>query len=98
MSTAPPKVVSVAKSIDSPQFRSWRGQLGAYMSWARAEDRTAYTLTGRRALLDKFEEQVDPEVKLTIQQRAKYAEYALKTDMQRMALKAPQVRRGRRQP
>ncbi len=94
MSTAPPKVVSVAKSIDSPQFRSQRGRLGAYTSWTRTEDRTAHTLPGCRALANKFEDEVEPDGELTIQERAKYLR---KARMQPMALKAAQVRCGRRQ-
>lgn len=84
----------MAKSIDSRRFRSQRGRLGLCTSWGRTEDRTAHTLPGRRALLDKFDEEVDPEGKLTIQESAKYAR---KARTQRMAGKAEQVRRGRRQ-
>jgi len=96
ISTAPPNVGSVAKSIDSPQFRSQRGGLGAYTSWFRTEGRTAHTLPERRALVDKFENK-DPEDRLTIQECAKRTEYPRKAQMQGMAPKAPQVRRGRRQ-
>jgi hypothetical protein len=55
----------MAKSTDNPQFRRQRGRLGAYASWARTEDRSARTLPARRAMLDKFEKEVDPEGKLT---------------------------------
>src|SRR5262249_16916016 len=106
MSTAPPKVASVAKSIDSPQFRSQRGRLGACAWGARTEDWTAQTLVGRRALLDKFDGAAEPMGRLTIQERAKRAEdppgtapsAPRKAHIQRMVLKAVQVGRGWRQP
>lgn len=87
----------MAKSLDSPQFRQ-RGQLGAYTSSARAEGRTVHTLPGRRALIDKLENGVDSESRLTIQERAKRAEYPCTAHMQRIGMRAEQVRRGRRQP
>jgi hypothetical protein len=37
--------------------------------------------------MDKFEREVDPEGKLTIQERAKRAEWAHKAYMQRLALR-----------
>jgi hypothetical protein len=51
------------KSVDNPQFRSQRARLRAYTSWANTENRAARTLPGRRAMLDKFEKEVDPEGK-----------------------------------
>ena len=46
------------------------GGHGLKGSWANTEDRPARTLPARRAMLDKFEKEVDPEGKLTIQERA----------------------------
>lgn len=45
----------MAKSIDSLQFRSQRGRLGAYTSWAKTEDRTARTANARKVAMDRFE-------------------------------------------
>jgi hypothetical protein len=50
----------MSKSVDNPQFRSQRGRLGAYISWAKTEDTGPRALSGRRARLDRFEKQVDP--------------------------------------
>jgi hypothetical protein len=86
----------MAKSVDSTQFRSQRGRLGAYASWAKTEDRAARTLPGRRAMLDKFEKEVDPEGELTIQERAKRAEYARKAYYQRLSMKSSAARRRRK--
>jgi hypothetical protein len=93
-SVEPLSVVSVSKSIGSPQFRSQCGQRGAYISSARSHGRTADTLSAFRVLVDRFENEVDPEGRLAIQARAKRAVYARNARMQRMALKDAQVRCG----
>ena len=69
-------------------MRSLRGRIGAYESWARTDDRAARTWPARKAALDRFEREVDPEGKLTIQERAKRAGWARKAYMQRLALKS----------
>ena len=86
----------MAKSTDNHQFRSQRGRLGAYTSWAKTEDRAARTLPARRAMLDNFETEVDPEGKLTIRRRAKRTEYALKAYYQRLAMKSAAARQERK--
>jgi hypothetical protein len=45
----------MAKAIDSPQFRSQRGRLGAYTSWAKTEDRTARMANACKAAMDRLE-------------------------------------------
>jgi hypothetical protein len=94
--TGRPNVAQMAKSIDDPQFRSQRGRLGAYASWAKTEDRTARTAPAARAFLDRFEREVDPENKLTVQERAKRAEWARKAYYQRLAMKSAAARRRRK--
>ncbi|MUL76468.1 hypothetical protein [Mycolicibacterium sp. CBMA 226] len=64
-------------------------------SWARTEDRAARTWPARKAMLDRFEKQVDPEGQLTPQERAKRAEWARKAFMQRLALKSVASRQRR---
>jgi hypothetical protein len=59
----------MATSEDAPHLRSMRGRIGAYESWARTADRSARTWPARKAAMDKFEREVDPEGKLTIQER-----------------------------
>lgn len=86
----------MAKSIDSPQFRSQRGRLGAYTSGAKTEDRTARAAPAVRAFLDKFEQEVDPEGKLSTQERAKRAEWARKAYFQRLAMKSAAARKRRK--
>ncbi|MCV7251215.1 hypothetical protein H7J86_03490 [Mycobacterium hackensackense] len=71
------------------------GRIGAYKSWANTPDRAARTAPARRALLDKFEQQVDPDGALTPAERATRAAYARKEYFQRLALKSARVRRSR---
>jgi hypothetical protein len=77
-------------------MRSLRGRIGAYESWARTEDRAARTWPARKAALDRFEREVDPDGLLTPKERAKRAEWARKAHMQRLALKSAAARQRRK--
>ena len=79
----------------TPAERSMRAQIAAHESWARTPDRSARTAAARRAAEARFERQVDPEGKLTPQERAWRAEHARKAHMQRMALRSAQARKRR---
>lgn len=73
--------------------RRLRAQIAAHDSWALTEDRSARTAPARKALLDKFEHQVDPDGVLTPAERAIRAEHARKAHFKRLALKSAMVRR-----
>lgn len=75
--------------------RTLRAQIAAHESWAHTEDRPARTANARKAMLDKFETQVDPEGILSPAERAKRAEHARKAHFKRLALKSAQARRRR---
>jgi hypothetical protein len=75
--------------------RSLRGQIAAHESWARTENRSARTAPARRAALDKFEREVDPDETLAPAERARRAEHARKAYFARLALKSAQARRRR---
>lgn len=66
---------------------------GALKSWARTEDRSARTAPARRALLDRFERQVDPDGELSPQERARRAETARRAHMKELALRSAISRR-----
>lgn len=51
--------------------RSLRGRIGAYTRWANTDDRYMATPAMREGFYAKFEREVDPESKLTPQERAK---------------------------
>lgn len=80
----------------TPTERSLRGQLAAHESWARTPDPAARTANARKAMLDKFERQVDPDGTLPSAERARRAEHARKAHFKRLALKSVQARRRRR--
>jgi hypothetical protein len=75
--------------------RVLRSQIAAHESWAKTENRSARTAPARRAMLDKFEEQVDPDGVLTPTERTTRAEHARKAHFKRLALKSAQARRRR---
>jgi hypothetical protein len=78
----------------SPSERSLRAQIAAHESWAHTEDRAARTAKARQASLDRFEDHVDPDRKLSPAERTKRAENARKAHFKRMALKSAKARRG----
>jgi hypothetical protein len=80
----------------TPVERSLRGTLAAHESWARTEDRSARTANARRAALDRFEKEVDPDGVLLPDERARRAEHLRKAYFARLALKSAQARRARR--
>lgn len=71
---------------------SLRGRLAAHTRWATVEDRRAATAAARKAFLDRFERQVDPDRVLEPAERARRAESARKAHMARLALKRHQRR------
>lgn len=74
--------------------RSLRSQVGAHTKWAACEDRAAATEPARRALLDRFDREVDPEGTLPAAERARRADHARSAYFAGLALKS---RRSRRQ-
>lgn len=80
----------------TPAERRLAGEIGAHQSWAHTEDRSARTAPARKAALDRFEREVDPEGVLPPAERAKRAENARKAYFARLALKSAQARRVRK--
>lgn len=77
----------------SPAERHLRARLAAHESWAQCEDRTERTAPARKAMLDKFEQQVDPDGRLPSDERARRAESARKAHFTRLALASAKARR-----
>lgn len=65
----------------------------AHESWARTPDRSARTANARKAALDRFEREVDPDGVLDPVERARRAEHARKAYFTRLALKSAKARR-----
>lgn len=76
-----------------PDERRLHGVLAAHESWAKTEDPSARTAPARAAFLAKFDPEVDPEVELDSDERARRAEHARKAYFARLALKSAQARR-----
>ncbi|HYZ99132.1 MAG TPA: hypothetical protein VE575_10315 [Acidimicrobiales bacterium] len=85
---------TAAKSL-TPSQRVLRARMAAHISWAKTDDRSARTAPARRAALARFENEVDPEGRLSAPERARRAEHALRAHMTRLALRSAQVRRRR---
>ncbi|NEK56881.1 hypothetical protein GCU56_03220 [Geodermatophilus sabuli] len=68
-------------------------RLAAHQSWANTADRSARTAPARRAMLDRFENQVDPDGVLSPAERARRAGHARKAYFTRLALRSAQARR-----
>lgn len=80
----------------TPAEKSLIGQLAVHASWAKTVDRAARTANARKAALDRFEREVDPEGALPPEIRAKMAEHARKAYFTRLALKSAQARARRK--
>lgn len=79
----------------TPAEMSLRGRMGAYAVHARYDSR-ALTANARRAFLDRFDRQVDPDGILSDEERIRRAELARKAYFSKLALRSAQVRRARR--
>ena len=94
----PRKAVRLPMSNEqlTPELRALRSRIGAHAKWAKEPDRSAATARARKAQLDRFDKQVDPDGVLTPQERAKRAESARKEYYTRLAYLSAQARRARK--
>jgi hypothetical protein len=79
----------------TPEQRVLRARLAAHTRWAKEQDRVAALAPARRALLDRFEREVDPDGVLSEAERARRADHARRAYMYRLALRSARVRRRR---
>jgi hypothetical protein len=83
------------KSSITRAERSLRGKIAVHTSWANTPDRAARTAPGRKAALEKFEHEVDPDGILEPAERARRAEHARKAHFTRLAYLSARARRAR---
>jgi hypothetical protein len=69
------------------------GKIGSHASWARTADRSARTAPGRRAFMERFYDEVDPERVLPEAERELRAQSARKAYFSRLAMKSAKARR-----
>lgn len=79
----------------TPDQRILRARIAAHEKWAGTEDRSAATAAARKAALDRFERQVDPEGVLSPAERATRAEHARKAYFTRLAFASAKARRAK---
>lgn len=77
----------------TPEERTLRSRAAAHVSWAQTTDRSARTAAARKALLDRFEREVDPDGTLDPAERARRAEHARKAYFIALALRSAIARR-----
>jgi hypothetical protein len=80
-----------------PEERVLRARLAAHESWANTTDPTARTEPARTAFQNRFLEQVDPEGRLSSEERERRAESARKAYYTRLSFEAAVARRKARQ-
>ncbi len=79
----------------TPAERTLRARLAAHTLHATVDSR-AHTEPARKAFMDRFEDQVDPDRVLPSAERRRRAEQAKKAYFIRLALKSVQARRRAR--
>jgi hypothetical protein len=80
----------------TPEQRSLRAKIAAYSSWAKTADRAGRTAAARRAALDRFDREVDPDGVLPAEERAQRSACARKAHYSRMAYLSARARRSGR--
>lgn len=68
-------------------------RIAAEISWSRTDDRSARTRPARQAFLKRFEKEVDPDGKLSPEDRRRRAEHALRAYMLTLSKRAVTARR-----
>lgn len=76
--------------------RTTKARIAAHTSWAKTPDRSRRTAPARQAALERFERLVDPDGRMTPQQREQAAESARQAHYRTMALKSHAARRRKR--
>ena len=69
-------------------------RIAAEISWSRTEDRSARTWPARQKFPQRFEREVDPDRKLSPQERHRRAEHAKRAYMLQLAKRSVATRRA----
>jgi hypothetical protein len=69
-------------------------RIAAEISWSRTYDRSARTRPAHEAFLKRFEKEVDPDGKLSPEERRRRAEHAMRAYMLRLAKRAIVARKA----
>ena len=77
----------------TPTERSLRARVAAHRSWANTADVLARTEPGRRAAMERFDREVDPDGTMDPLERARRAGHARSAYFSALALKSAKARR-----
>ncbi len=80
----------------TPEQRSLRSSLAAHVQWSREPDPSTRTTTARRAFMQRFEREVDPDGTMDPAERARRAEHARKAYFLRLALASSRARAAKK--
>jgi len=78
---------------EDPSHRALSARLAAHSRWAKESNTAAATAPARKAFLDRFEREVDPNGVLDPGERARRADHAKKAYFLGLALKSAKARR-----
>lgn len=78
----------------TPAQRSLRSRMAAYELHSRVDGKM-HTAPARAAFLERFENQVDPDRRLSDEERRHRADLALRAHMSRLALKSSKARQAK---
>lgn len=82
------------RSVDH-EIRRLQTRAAAHKSWAKTTDRSARARAGNRALMARFERDVDPQGILPPADRAKMADSLMRAHFTNLALRKARAKRAR---
>jgi hypothetical protein len=77
----------------TPEQRAMRASIAAHVQWAKESDPTARTATARKAFMERFEREADPDGVLDPAERARRAEHLRRAYFTRLALASSRARK-----
>jgi hypothetical protein len=96
-SPSPAERALIAAANMTPAERSERARTAANARWKNEPDRLKATAPGRKAIMEHYEREVDPNHQLSAKERRKRAENARKEHLSRIRLKALRAARLQRE-
>lgn len=80
----------------TPEQRQARARLGALVQWSKTEDWTQRSQPARDGYMRRFHDEVDPDRRLSPEQREKQARMAMRAHLSRAAQASAKARAARK--
>jgi hypothetical protein len=77
----------------TPEQSAMRASIAAHTQWAKEPDPTGRTATARKAFMERFEREADPDGTLDPAERARRAEHLRRAYFTRLALASSRARK-----